>query len=220
MKLALYESAKALSALSVVISVASVILVTLITWSWELWGPQLIARSGLATTQDILATENRFDGALTGLSEQVSSLANSVEMQARTVAVLAQPEDIAIYRDLPRPVGGGYCVPGEHCTLLIYAVRDPRAVACRVIPGRAELVITHGQIEYRQRIQRRTDPTNLGTVAQGLEPAFMIPLSLAGVEQVSATIVSYYDNCPWQIDGQPPAIGYSPEFTIPLRTEP
>jgi hypothetical protein len=214
--MATIEAAKFLSALSVIVSVASIILVTLITWSFNLWGPQLIERSGLATTQDIRATESRFEGALTGLSEQVSSLASSVELNARTVAVLAQPEDIAIYRDLPRPVNGT-CEAGSVCTLLIYAVRDPRAIECKILPGRAELVIESGGIEYRQRIVSRGNTTNIGTVAQGLEPSFMIPRSLAGQSQVTGTIVSYYEDCPWQDrDGQPPAIGFSPEFTIQL----
>lgn len=215
MRQAVIDWGRMLTALTVIGAFFSVIILSVASWWWNARGPALIELSGLATREDIQATEERFGVRIGALSEQVSTLANTVDQQARTVAVLAQPEDIAIYRDLPRPVGGESCIPGEVCTLLVYAVRDPRAIDCRV--SGVELVMTARGIEYRQPIIRSGPPTNIGTVAQGLEPSFNLPLSLRGLSEVTAQIVTRYTSCPWQVDGMPPAIGVSPEFTLHLR---
>lgn len=215
MRQAVIDWGRMLTALTVIGAFFSVVMAAMASWAWTIWGPGLIEQSGVATRTDIQATEERFGVRLGALSDQVSTLANTVDQQARTVAVLAQPEDIAIYRDLPRPVGGEHCVPGEICTLLIYVVRDPRAVDCRVTG--AELVMTARGVEYRQPIIRTGTPNNVGITAQGIEPSFNLPLSLRGLSEVPAQIVTRYIDCPWQVDGMPPAIGVSPEFTLHLR---
>ncbi len=140
--------------------------------------------------------------------------AQIADMQ-RAIAIASRPEAIVIYRDLPRPAHGA-CAPGGNCTLVVFAERDPLAVDCRIIPGTTELRIAAGGREYAATVLGTRPGSNLTNRPQAVEPTFVLPVSIPP-GAATAVIRTYYTSCPWQNDGQPPAIQDSPMFPLEIR---
>lgn len=200
MRAQIIEWGKLIGAAAVITTVASSVLSFVVGIVFVVWGATLLKMAGVAT------------------SEEVVSLKGQVDDLRRLATVLARPDAIAHYRDLPAPLGGT-CYPGEECTIIVFAERDIRALECRVIPGRTELQITQGSRTFAVPAIQRGTAVNLGASPRALEPSFLIPRSVQGGE-VTAHIVSHYTDCAWQIAGEPPAVQESPEFHITIGERP
>lgn len=200
MRSALIEWAKLIGAAAVITSVASSVLSFVVTVAFFVWGAQILAAAGVATSDEMAAVKSRVDDLLS------------------RVVVLARPERIAHYRDLPIPVGG-QCYGGEECSISIYVERDLRALECRVIPGLAQLLVTQDSRTFAVPIITRNDPVNVGSSPRALEPTFLLPRSVESGE-VSAHIETHYTNCLWQTNGQPPVVESSPQFKIKIGEMP
>jgi hypothetical protein len=128
--------------------------------------------------------------------------------------ILSRPDSIAVYREPPRPVAG-FCAAGEECVISVFAERSQRALECRIIGPRSELLILSGGREYVGTVNPSRRALNLGGSPRALEPTFQLPIGVpAG--PATAIIRSYYTDCAWQIDGQPPAVQDSPVFTLEI----
>lgn len=161
--------------------------------SWKLWGQEAIDAMGLATSEEV----QRVETAITEIRGQI--------------VVLSRPDEIVHYRDLPRAVAP--CRAGEPCAITIFAERDVRALDCRIVPGRTELLVVTGSREYVAGSLSNRPATNLPAAPRALEPTFQLPRGLPP-GPATAIIRSYYTDCPWQTGGQPPAIQDSPQFPL------
>lgn len=196
MRASIIEWAKLIGAATVITSVASGVLSFIVSIVFFVWGAQLLTAAGVATSQEMAAMKQTVDDLL------------------RRVTVLARPDQIAHYRDLPVALHGE-CYPGEECTIVVFAERDIRALECRIIPGRTELLLTQEARTFTVPAVQRGTAVNLGPSPRGVEPTFLLPRSLDPGE-ATARIISHYTGCLWQIDGQPPVSQESPQFRITI----
>jgi hypothetical protein len=169
-----------------------------------LFAPKVRATLGVASAEDIKA-----------VGEAVSTLSSDIREIRTLVDIALKPDDIVIYRELPRTVRP-FCVPGQDCALVIFAERSEGAVACKIIPGSAELHIAAEGREYVARAAPNRVVNNLQARPQALEPSFVMPDSIPPGEWTSF-IRTFYTDCPWQQTGRPPALQDSPLFQIEVR---
>lgn len=186
--------AQVVTAAAVITSVASAVLSTAIWIVFSVWGAYLLAAAGVATSAEMAGVKDKVDDLL------------------RRVVVLARPDQIVHYRDLPVPLNGA-CVRGRPCAIVIFAERDLRALECQVIPDRTRLLVTQGNRTWEIPAVQRGAAVNLGPSPRALEPTFLLPQSLQ-VGEAQAEILSGYTGCLWQTDGEPPATQLSPQFKI------
>jgi hypothetical protein len=202
--LSIFEIAKWIGAILTIAAALWVPGVVIATALWIAYGQRAVDALGLASAKDI----ERLEGIVAETSETINLL-------ARQVTVLSQPENITLYRDLPAPVEG-YCEAGEACAISIFAERDVRAIDCRIVPGRTEMLIFSEGREYVANVPRDRPGTNIGAAPRALEPTFIMP---SGIQPgpARAIIRAFYGECPWQVNGQPPAIQDSPTFPLEIR---
>jgi hypothetical protein len=204
--LSIFEIAKWIGAILTIAAALWVPGMVIATALWIAYGQRAVDALGLASAKDI----ERLEGI-------VADTSSSIHLLARQVTVLSQPENITLYRDLPIAVEG-FCVPGEACAISIFAERDVRAIDCRVIAGRTEMLIISQGREYVANATPNRPGTNLSASPRALEPTFVIP---SGIQPgpARAIIRAYYTECPWQVNGQPPAIQDSPTFPLTIVAE-
>ena len=201
MNLGVIDIAKWIAAISVIAGTVWSIGALFGVLVWRSYGAHFIEELGLASRDDIVEVKRAIGDA----QEVLSVLTRQIE-------VLSRPDDIVIYRDLPEPADGS-CMAGQPCTIVIFAERSEGATACRIVPDRTELRIAADGREYIAGRAAGRRGTNLPARPQALEPTFDMPQSLP-VGRAMAFIRSYYEGCPWQVNGQPPAIQDSPMFPI------
>lgn len=170
---------------------------------WNSYRVELIANAGLATSEDI--------GELKTALEEA---ALSFTALSRQIVVLSRPDNIAVYREPPRPVTG-QCKAGDDCVVSVFAERSQRALDCRIIGPRTELLILAKGREYIGTPASTRPASNLQNSPRALEPTFKLPLGVP-TGPATAIIRSYYTDCSWQIDGDPPAIQDSPPFSMEI----
>lgn len=183
-------------AASVITAAATTVLSGIIALAFQLWGAALLSAAGVATSDEMTRVKDKVDDLL------------------RRVVVLARPDQIAHYRDLPVPLGG-FCFPGEDCVILVFVERDIRALECELIPDSTQLIVTQNGRTFAVPAKVRGTAVNVGTSPRALEPTFPLPRSLEPGE-VTARIDSHYTDCLWQTNGDPPATQASPDFKITI----
>lgn len=170
---------------------------------WNTYRNDIIETAGLASSEDI--------GELKAALQEA---AVSFTALSRQIVILSRPDQITLYREPPSPVAG-FCAAGEDCVISVFAERSQRALDCRILGPRTELLIlSHGR-EYVGAMVSQKPASNLQSSPRALEPAFRLPLGIP-VGPATAIIRSYYTDCAWQIDGQPPAIQDSPSFPLEI----
>ena len=171
---------------------------------WNIYRDDIVETAGVATREDVI----RLEAAL-------SEAAVSFTQLSRQIVVLSRPDTIAHYREPPRALGGS-CMAGEACTISVFAERAQRALECRLLGPRTELLILIEGREYVAPPDGQVPGTNLQSRPRALEPTFRLP---RGVPEGVATamIRTYYTGCSWQIDGEPPALQDSPTFDLEIR---
>lgn len=183
-----------ITAATIITGAVSFILSTATVIVFKVWGATLLSMAGVAT------------------STEMREMQATVNDLLQAVTVLARPERVAYYRDLPRIVTPT-CAPGEECAAAIYVERDTKAVECRVIPGATQVLVTQDNVTYALPVISPRQVVNVGASSRGLELGFELPTALRPGE-ARAVIETQYTNCLWQTNGQPPVIEASPEFVI------
>jgi hypothetical protein len=163
---------------------------------WRTAGESVIAAAGVASASDVARIES------------------SISIITRQLVVLARPDNIVLYRDVPHALND-QCRPGQPCPVAVYAERDPRAIECEIIPGTTELLIYSGEREYRAPVRPNAQTTNLAGAPRTVEPVFIMPQSLP-LGSARGTIRTTYTDCLWQIEGEPPAVQDSPVFDLEI----
>lgn len=195
-------------AASVITTVSAAIISFLLTVVVNLWGAAILNVLGVATAEEVKAIKDTARQEMVILNEKMDDL-------LRRIVVLARPEQIVHYRDLPEAVQG-FCYAGEECSIVIFAERDPRALECKIMPSETRLLIVRDDRTYEIPSVNRGTAVNLGTSPRALEPRFIIPQSV-GEAEVEAILSTEYTGCLWQTDGQPPVHQESPSFPIEVR---
>jgi hypothetical protein len=188
---------------------------------FALFGDRMRTFAGVPSSEDIAALRVSIEDFREAADSRIAAMQGEtaaierrlVEMQ-RQIALAARPERIVIYRETPRTAEDS-CFAGEDCTIVVFAERDQLATACEIIPGMSELILT---VDGRVYKGQQSDPkrvTNLTATPLALEPTFRLPMSISPGAH-AGYIRTFYTDCPWQIDGQPPAFADSPTFTVEI----
>lgn len=172
---------------------------------WNAYRDDIVSTAGLATREDIHALERTIFEA----SQNFATL-------SRQIVVLSRPENVVNYRDIPSAAGGS-CVAGEVCVISVFAERDQRATECRIIPEKTELLLLSNNREYVASPSSGRTPNNLPSQPRALEPRFTLPVTVPE-GNATAIIRTFYTNCLWQVNGQPPVAQDSPPFNIQITS--
>lgn len=182
---------------------------------WTAYREDIIATAGLATSDDIAELKIATSNDIAELKTALDDAAVSFVQLSRQIVVLSRPDQIALYREPPRAIGG-HCTAGQNCVISVFAERSQRALDCRILGPRTELLILSNGREYIATPVIGRQVVNLQSGPRALEPTFTLPQGIPAGE-ASAVIRSYYTECGWQVDGQPPAIQDSPVFDLEIR---
>jgi hypothetical protein len=198
-----FEAARYIAALSVISTFIWSVGGFIAFMIWNTYRSDVIAAAGIASREDVA----RVELALTDAATSFATL-------SRQIVILSRPDNIALYREPPRVVNG--CEAGSTCTISIFAERSPRALECRIIGSRTELLLLAEGREYVATPSPQRQVTNLDNRPRALEPTFQLP---RGIPRGPATAIirSYYGDCAWQINGEPPAIQDSPPFIVEVK---
>ena len=210
MRRVIIEWGRLATAITVMTTVATTVLSFVVFVVFQVWGAQILSVAGVATSQELERSREQS-------SQQFAAIQADLRELSGRVVVLARPEQIVHYRDLPQALNGS-CAPGGECVTVIFAERDLRALDCQVVPRRTQFLLTQGARTYAVPAVQRNNAINLGPSPRALEPAFVMPRSVSP-GKVSAIIESHYENCLWQDDGEPPVVERSPVFQIEVTSQ-
>ncbi len=135
----------------------------------------------------------------------------------RAIQLLSRPADILFYHGTPI-TANGFCYVGEPCTFLMTAQRTPGAEDCDVIKNSTEYTILSFAdfTRWRGQVTGGQYNENLTLEPERREHIVQIPASLPpGKARVE--IIKHYENCPWQVDGEPAVVQISPSFEVEFR---
>jgi len=184
------------TAIGAMTAVASAVLSMVAVLLWSAFGEAIVKNAGVATADEMQSVKDKVDDLL------------------RRVVVLARPDQISHYRDLPQSVEAE-CFAGAMCAVTVFVERDSRALDCKLIPERTQFLLAQNNLTYAVPAARQGTAINVGSSPRALEPSFRVP---RGVHPgpVRVVLVSHYEGCLWQTDGEPPATQESPLFTIQI----
>jgi hypothetical protein len=188
---------------------------------FALFGDRMRQFAGVPSSEDIAALRVSIEEFRQAADTRIQAMQNEtasierrlVDMQGQ-IALAARPERIVLYREDPYTAEPS-CKAGEGCTIVVFAERDQSALSCKIIPGMSELILTVEGRVYKGQQEPQRRETNLSATPQALEPTFLLPQSIRPGE-VSAYIRTFYTECPWQVEGQPPAFADSPTFPVEI----
>ena len=201
LQMSTFEAAKWIAAATVISSFIWTIGGFIVLTVWSLYKDDIIATAGLATREDFQQLEST-----------LSQAATSFATLSRQIIVLSRPDNVVLYREPPKPVLGN-CTAGETCRISIFAERTQRALECRVLGEKTELLILRDGREYVASPVIERPATNLQGQPRALEPQFTLPRGVPAGPS-TAIIRSHYTDCTWQLDGDPPVIQDSPTFDL------
>ena len=146
------------------------------------------------------------------LKADVDAVKADVSELRREVLLARVPQSVAVYNAAATRVQGGRCVPGEECVIVARVRRADGAETCTL--KRAEIVAV-SEADGQERVMHLTGERrrqNIGLEYRTLELLTVAPNTVPpGPAYIVVT--TFYD-CPWQLNGEPPALGVSPP--IPL----
>jgi len=196
MRKVIIEWGRLATAIGAMTAVASAVLSMVAVFLWSAFGEAIVKSAGVATAEEMQSVKDKVDDLL------------------RRVVVLARPDQISHYRDLPQSVENE-CFPGEMCAVTVFVERDSRALDCNLVPERTQFLLAQNNLTYAVPAARQGTAIDVGASPRALEPSFRVPL---GVQPgpVRVVLVTHYEGCLWQTDGVPPAMQESPMFEITI----
>jgi hypothetical protein len=149
------------------------------------------------------------------MQETLTAYGQKIDFLTKEVAIARAPQEIVEYG--PASNFGQSCDPGDSCLLSLEIRRSSdQALQCKIIPGatKREIISVSGGRIWEPDIES-ANARNIGINFVVIEVNVKMPLGLTDGKYYYRQ-TTYYTDCPWQVNGNPPVTSSSPliEFEI------
>ena len=188
------------------------VVVSFLFWAvLTLFGDNLFNAAGLTTIEDARAAREEAREAREAIKESITRLSNDIAAISRRVTILAAPDNVLVYDSVQsRPLGD--CVPEEGpCEFFLRFRRAEGANECDLLPNSARYTaITRPDGERWEGT--RTNTIRLGEVTDDRYTNLQVEVSFPSQMtngQAELQVTTFYSDCAWQNEREPPAQGFS-----------